>query len=85
MASVINPVVFGKYRQSNNDALPGTFDAWGEGAKEHSGTWRPTQEHGYGRNWMACLRRHYSAMDNETDGATRRGQIFPLARVGRPK
>jgi len=41
IAGVINPPSARKYAHWTNDALPGTFDEWLAGAKEHPGSWWP--------------------------------------------
>lgn len=50
IAGVINPPAKKKRSYWTNDKLPGTFDAWLAGAKEHPGSWWP--------DWAAWLKPH---------------------------
>ena len=49
IAGVINPPSAKKYAHWTNDALPGTFDDWLAGAKEHPGSWWP-----HWAEWLAA-------------------------------
>ncbi|HEX7890583.1 MAG TPA: class I poly(R)-hydroxyalkanoic acid synthase [Ramlibacter sp.] len=50
IAGVINPPSKNKRSHWTNDKLPGTYDAWFEGAKEHPGSWWP--------DWANWLKGH---------------------------
>jgi polyhydroxyalkanoate synthase len=50
IAGVINPPAKNKRSYWTGDKLPGTFDAWTQGAKEHAGSWWP--------DWASWLKPH---------------------------
>jgi polyhydroxyalkanoate synthase len=50
IAGVINPPAKNKRSYWTNDKLPGTHEAWLQGAKEHAGSWWP--------DWAAWLKPH---------------------------